>query len=80
MGTFVNKQLVDDLIANDGRYHDDPLVVRIVEYENMAGETCWGVVYVNEPITTWLRYDVPTQYVRNPRVIFVPSLPEERAT
>ena len=74
MGTFINRDIVDNLIANDGYYDGDldgdPRVVRIVEYTNFAGDTCWGIVWVTEPRRTWKRYDRETVYVREPKVIF----------
>ena len=73
MATFSNKQVVDTIIANNGYYEGDPRVVRVVEYETNFGETCWGVVWETEPPATWLRYEIPTQYIRNPRVIWTPQ-------
>lgn len=67
MGTFDDKAIIDELIANDGHYEDDPRVVKIVEYENFEGRTCWGVVYPGEDPN---RYERPTAYVQNPRVIW----------
>lgn len=48
----------------------DPPAIKIVEYTNMAGRTCWGVVFANEHPTAQSRYEVSTQFVRNPRVIW----------
>ena len=70
MSTFNSKEVVDRLIANDGYYFDDPRVIRIVEYQNAHGGTCWGVVYEMESQDRWFRYDEETHYVRNPKVIW----------
>ena len=70
MATFNDKRVIDTLITNGGYYEGDPRVVRIVEYENAFGQMCWGVVYITEPVSTWLRYDWPTNYIRNPQVIW----------
>lgn len=61
----VSKALADNLVASDGYYKDDPRVVRIVEYTNMAGALAYGIeysfergryyasAYVNNPRTYW---------------------------
>jgi hypothetical protein len=65
MSTVTSKELVDEIIANDGHYMDDPRVQLITEYTNMIGvRECWG-----------LDYDLPTryyatEYVRDPKVIW----------
>lgn len=44
----VNKRLADELKDNDGYYSDDPRVMRIVEYTNMAGHLAYGIEYGHE--------------------------------
>ena len=39
MATIESKEIVDELIANDGEYRDDPPVYYIVQYEPYKG-TC----------------------------------------
>jgi hypothetical protein len=55
----------------------DPPVIKIVEYTNAEGRQTWGVVFENElrlrnrdGSRVADRYEVPTQYVRNPKVIW----------
>lgn len=66
MATVNNRSVVDDLIAADGRYEDDPRVVRIVEYTNAWGGKCWGLVYEIDPLD---KYD-ESGSVREPRIIW----------
>jgi hypothetical protein len=76
MATITNREDVDKLIDNAGVYPGDEdsftgPVVRIVEYKNQAGETIFGVVYEIEAAKNMLdRYDHPSQYIRNPKVIW----------
>lgn len=82
MATIDLKKIIDQLIAGNGRIDpeddapDNPLVVRIVEYTNFEGAQTWGVVFEHEPFIQWMRYETPTEYVRNPRVIWRHSLYE----
>lgn len=94
MATIDSRAVIDAIIANNG-WSDpayavesedgpaEPPVVKIVEYTNMAGVSCWGVVFENEAsmkmipidggpadLTYGDRYEIPTEYVRNPRVIW----------
>jgi hypothetical protein len=50
MATVNNKEIVDQIIANDGFYDDeDPRVIRIVQYENQwNGAPAYGLIYVGE--------------------------------
>ncbi len=68
MATIDSKKMIDELIANDGYYQDDPRVYMIVEYTNMFGNTTWGVTWVNSPDRD--KYLVETEFVRNPTVIW----------
>jgi hypothetical protein len=70
MATIDNKQLIDDLIAADGYYEDDPRVYMIVEYTNANGNQTWGITYTNERRESRTRYLDETHYVRNPKVIW----------
>lgn len=76
MATFTTKAMVDRLIAGNGwetpEHHDapdNPSAIRVVEYDTPEGETTWGVVFAGEPDE--FRYERPTEYVRNPRVLWV---------
>lgn len=68
MATFNHKDIIDKIIANDGYYDGDPRIVRIVEYTNSWGNVCWGAVHEYEADP--YRYDNPTPYISNPKVIF----------
>lgn len=82
MRTFNTKSLVDAMIAGDGwddsnrlgdrpwphDAPDNPPAIRIVEYDTPEGATVWGVVFRGDSAP--FRYDVPSQYVLNPRVIW----------
>jgi hypothetical protein len=65
MATVTSKPIVDQIIAGDGYYDDeDPRVVKIVEYTSDWGNTCWGLIYVGEPLD---RYD---EAGLNPRTLW----------
>jgi hypothetical protein len=70
MATIDNKALIDELIANNGQYQDDPPAVEIVEYTTPEGRIAWGVTWASEHPLRHRRYEVETEYVRNPRVIW----------
>ena len=70
MATIDNKKMIDDLIANNGHFEDDPRVAQIVEYTNAYGNITWGVTWINEPPASQRRYEIATEWVRNPRVIW----------
>jgi hypothetical protein len=59
----VGKELADRLVASDGYYSDDPRVMRIVEYTNMAGQLAYGVEYGHQ-----LGKYAESEFVRSPRV------------
>lgn len=59
----VDKITADLLKKLDGRYDDDPRVMRIVEYTNMAGNQAYGIEYAHE----LGRYQ-ESEFVRNPKV------------
>lgn len=77
MGTFNSKAIVDRLIAGNGwdaaddyphDAPDNPPAVRIVEYTTPEGATAWGVVFQGDRDP--YRYEVPTHWVRNPRLLW----------
>jgi hypothetical protein len=46
MATVDSKEIVDEIIAGNGHYMDDPRVVKIVRYENMFNRKhAYGLVY-----------------------------------
>jgi hypothetical protein len=70
MATITQKHIVDEIIASDGRYMDDDLVVKIVEYENMFnGGLAWGIIYHHEDL---MRYH-NSPACHNPRTIWAHS-------
>lgn len=70
MATINSRDLIEDLIANDGYFEDDPRVDRIVQYVNQYGQVAWGVVWSNELPSCRSRYEEETEYIRYPRVIW----------
>jgi hypothetical protein len=49
MATVNSRDIVDAIIENDGHYEDDPVVVRIVQYNNMFnGDLAYGLIYEHE--------------------------------
>lgn len=68
MSTINSKEIIDKIIAGNGIYpgdeHCSP-IVRIVEYTNAWGGTCWGTETQRE-----LGKYHPTEFVRNPKVIW----------
>jgi cyanate lyase len=74
MATINNRAVVDRLIADKGldpNVPGDPRVVRIVEYTNREGTTCYGLVFEYETDGDMLyRYERPTQDVRNPKLFW----------
>lgn len=45
MPTFHSKQIIDELIANDGVYPGDPQCHAIFEYKHDTGQILWEVDY-----------------------------------
>lgn len=70
MATIDSKEMIDNLIKNNGKFEDDPLVYRIVEYTNAFGNITWGVTWVNESSKARDRYLIETEYVRSPKSIW----------
>lgn len=70
MATIDNKQIIDDLIRDNGFYLDDPRVYQIVEYTNTYGKITWSVTWSNESSERRNRYMEASSYVRNPKIIW----------
>ena len=70
MATFDNRKIIDDIVAGNGYYEDDPRVALIVEYTNAFGNQTWGVTWSNEVPTRQERYLIETKFVRVPRVFW----------
>lgn len=59
----VSKTIADLIMNADGYYADDPRVMRIVEYTNMAGKPAYGLEYAHE-----IGRYAESVYVREPKV------------
>lgn len=70
MSTIDSKEIIDDIIKNDGYYYDDPRVYMIVEYMNAWGNITWGVTWSNEHPQNRLRYLNESKYIRNPKILW----------
>jgi hypothetical protein len=70
MATIDNKGIIDNIIANNGYYDDDPRVYMIVEYTNFNGSQTYGVTWTNESRERRTRYLNETDFVINPKVIW----------
>lgn len=67
MPTIDNKQIVDQIIANNGLYADDAPVTHIVAYENdFDGRTAYGLCYGRQHLLGYFT----SPYCHNPRMIF----------
>lgn len=58
----VTKEIADKIIANNGRYGDDPIVTSIIEYDNAWGGVGYGLNTRGRDIYT------ASPYIRNPRI------------
>lgn len=63
----VGKSTADRIAELNGRYDDDPPVVRIVEYTDMGGNQAYGLEYEGQ-----LGKYAESVYVRNPKVYWQP--------
>ncbi len=70
MATIDNKQMIDKLIANNGCYEGDPQIYQIVEYINAYGNITWGVTWSNEHPAMRRRYEIESQFINDPHVIW----------
>lgn len=59
----IDKAFADDLIKRNGKYEDDPQVMRIIQYDNHWGGTGYGLEYEKD-----LGKYKASEFVRNPRV------------
>jgi len=61
MATFTNKEIIDEMIENDGYYQgDDPPVAIFETYNTMSKKTQWVVCYVEADITRMYQSDIVT--------------------
>jgi len=68
MATINSKEIVDELIKNNGHYSDDPPVIKIVEYTSgyPGNPPCYGLIYEGDGLDRYRE----SQFVRNPKTIF----------
>jgi hypothetical protein len=69
MATIDSKEIIDRIIAANGKeYEDEPPVIKIVKYQNGWGNDTFGVIWEGE---NPFRYDIESDYVRNPITYWV---------
>ena len=54
MPSVDNKELIDEIIKNDGYYYDDPRVLKIHSYTNEWGGVTYHLAYTPEQIDSLL--------------------------
>jgi hypothetical protein len=64
MPTINSKEMVDQIIKDNGHYLDDKPVQSIVQYTNMWGKVAYGLNYNS------LNNYGPSDFIRNPKTIF----------
>lgn len=70
MATINSKEIVDEIIAGNGYYEDDPRVVKIVKYtNNFGGKLCYGLIYQSEDLD---RYHA-SEYILSPETLWEAS-------
>jgi len=70
MATISSPEFIQELIDKDGYYEDDPRVYQVVKYENAWGKDTYGVTWENEPENRKHRYEIETEYVLRPEIIW----------
>ena len=70
MSTIDSKEIIDKIIAQHGIYGNDPCVAQIVRYTSAWGNEVYGVTWVTESLSRQRRYEIETQMVKNPIVIW----------
>jgi len=70
MATIDSVEIITSIIRNDGYYKGDPRVFQIVEYTTMEGSIAYGVTWENESDERKHRYEIETEYIRSPELIW----------
>ena len=70
MATIDNNQLIQNLIANNGHFDGDPQVYQIVQYTTVEGKVTHGITWVNESPNRLRRYEIASEYIINPKLIW----------
>lgn len=68
MATIDSRSTVQEIIRANGYFEDDPRIFQIVQYINYEGRTTWGITWEHEREKH--RYETPTSYVNDPKVIW----------
>lgn len=76
MGTVSSSKFVQELINKNGYFPDDPRVYQIVKYENVFGRMIYGITWENESEDRKHRYEIETEYVIRPKIIWRADSPE----
>ena len=63
----VNKELAEEIMANDGYYADDERVMQVIKYQNMWGVEAYALAYRRDVMAK--RYQA-SDYVINPEIIW----------
>lgn len=66
MDTYDSKDIVQEIVANDGHYSDAPVPEQIHEYETPEGKKVWSVCYNNVDVANL--HSSP--YVKQSRLIW----------
>ena len=66
MATVNSKELVDEIIAGNGFYEDDPQVVKVVQYTNLVGGTAFGLMWKGDDLGKY----AASAYINNPKTIW----------
>ena len=71
MATIDSQEIIDGIIASNGKqYPDEPMVIKIVKYQNAWGNSTFGVVFEGEDP---MRYSIEGEFIRNPITYWVPK-------
>jgi hypothetical protein len=71
MATIDSQEIIDGIIASNGKqYPDEPMVIKIVKYQNAWGNSTFGVVFEGEDP---MRYSFENEFIRNPITYWVPK-------
>jgi len=64
--TINDPDIIAAIIANNGAYHDDLPIIKIVVYTNAWGGTAYGCVAKGQDLNTY----APSRFILNPVTIF----------
>lgn len=65
MPTIDNKEIIDEIVANNGYFEGDPRVIAIVQYENDFGnKITYGVCYTSQQVSNYFN----SPYCHHPKL------------